>query len=87
MQILFNFKIFKNHFCLFNTYSIILNKFILRKENGIVEPIVALQSPCTPEILRLACEDDLVRKSKVTPKQLDCFDKESQYEKLWAVRS
>jgi xanthine dehydrogenase/oxidase len=49
-----------------------------RKQNGIDEPLVGFKSPCTAEVLRLACADELVIKARVKAKN----DKE----KLWSIR-
>jgi xanthine dehydrogenase/oxidase len=57
-----------------------------RKANGLNEPLLNFQSPCTPEILRLAIKDDLVEKATVVPKILEQSEEKIVYEKLWAVR-
>lgn len=58
-----------------------------RKANGIYTPLSVFPSPCTAEILRLACADSLVEKAKVEPKLI--FNQRSnknELEKLWSVR-
>ena len=77
----------------FNYFSHVLiefyeNKFFrFRKENKITEPLIGFPSPCTSEVLRLACNDELVKKSTVTPRVLsNSNDSQVVYEKLWAVR-
>ena len=57
-----------------------------RKANGLIDPLLNFQSPCTPEILRLAINDELVEKSTVKPKIIGENDQKVIYEKLWAVR-
>lgn len=58
-----------------------------RKSNGILEPLISFPSPCTSEVLRLACADLLVEKSKVEPKLiLNKKTNKHELEKLWAVR-
>jgi xanthine dehydrogenase/oxidase len=42
-----------------------------RKANGVNEPLLNFQSPCTPEILRLAIKDELVERSTVLPKIIE----------------
>jgi len=61
------------------------NFLILRKENGIEEPLSNFQSPCTSECLRLACEDQIVKDSKILPRIIQNGEKNIK-EKLWAVR-
>jgi hypothetical protein len=48
-------------------------------------------SPATAEVLRLACQDNLVKKSAITPKLIQTNTNESgetveQYEKLFFTR-
>ena len=57
-----------------------------RKSNGVTAPLTEFSSPCTAEILRLACEDSLVKKSKVDPKITKNSLGEEVQEKLWAIR-
>ena len=57
-----------------------------RKANNVKTPLLNFQSPCTPEILRLAISDHLVEKSNVLPKVIENKDGKVKYEKLWAVR-
>ncbi len=55
-----------------------------RKQNGIKESLTGFPSPCTAEILRLACADELVKKSNVKPR---VFNEEKQeLEKVWSIR-
>jgi xanthine dehydrogenase/oxidase len=49
-----------------------------RAQNGLVDPLVGLKSPCTPETLRLACGDELVQKATVLPT--------NESDKPWSVR-
>ena len=55
-----------------------------RRMNGISEPLTGFSSPCTPEVLRLACADELVKRSKVLPKIINGNTQEK--EKLWSIR-
>ncbi len=55
-----------------------------RKQNGITEPLRGFSSPCTAEILRLACADELVKKSNVKPRVLN--EETQELEKLWSIR-
>ena len=57
-----------------------------RKANGVNEPLLNFQSPCTPEILRLAIKDELVERSTVLPKIIEKSEGKVVYEKLWSVR-
>ena len=57
-----------------------------RRANHVESPLLNFQSPCTPEILRLAISDDLVAKSMVLPKITETKDGKIKYEQLWAVR-
>ncbi|CAF1093525.1 unnamed protein product, partial [Brachionus calyciflorus] len=57
-----------------------------RKSNGISEPLVDFPSPCTAEVLRLACEDSLAKISKVEPKIFQNQNGEELTEKPWALR-
>jgi xanthine dehydrogenase/oxidase len=55
-----------------------------RKQNGITELLTGFSSPCTAEILRLACGDDLVVKANVKPRVLNA--ETNEVEKLWSIR-
>ncbi len=62
--------------------------FSNRKANGVTEPLKCFDTPSTCEILRLACNDELVKKATVLPKlvQLQKDSDKKEYEKLWAIR-
>ena len=58
-----------------------------RKSNGVNEPLSWFPSPCTPEVLRLACADNLVNKSKVEKITfLNLNLRRHESEKLWLIR-
>lgn len=57
-----------------------------RKSNGINEPLERFDSPCTSEILRLACADSIIKKATVFPKETNDKNGKQHHETLWAVR-